>query len=60
MNWEDLYYRAFEAPITPFMEPIDLSNPMEGSVQDILLDEEQQEPIRGKLYPPKEGWDDKF
>ena len=60
MNWEDIYYRAIHPPFIPTMESIDLSNPMRDSVQDVLLDYERREPIRGKLHPPTEGWDENF
>ena len=60
MNWEDLNYRAIHPPFTPSIEPIDLSNPMKGSVQDVLLDDERRAPIRGNLHFPKEGWDARF
>ena len=60
MNWEDIYYRAIHPPFTPTMKLIDLSNPMSGSVQDVLLYEEYKEPIRGKLHPSKVGWDANF
>ena len=60
MNWEDLYYRAIHPPDTPTMTPIDISNPYRGSVQEICLKDENQEPIRGKLHPPVPGWDANF
>ena len=61
MDWEELYYRALQPPFTPTMEPIDLSNPMQGSIQEVLLNDEQQEgPVRGKLHATKEGWDEDF
>jgi len=60
MNWEDLYYRALHPPLIPTNEPLDLSNPMTGSVQEVLLEDERRDPIRGKLHPPKHGWDANF
>ena len=60
MNWEDLYYRGIHPPFIPTRPPIDISNPMNLSVQEVLLIEEQQEPIRGKLYLPIKGWDADF
>jgi len=42
MNWEDIYYRALHPPFIPTCEPIDLSNPMTGSVQDVLLADERK------------------
>ena len=60
MNWEDLYYRAMHPPLIPTLPPIDLSNPMSGSVQKVLLHDERKEPIRGKLHHPVKGWDVNF
>ena len=60
MNWEDLYYRALHPPFTPTMEPIDLSNPMSGSVQEVIVANEKKKPMRGKLHPPVKGWDANF
>ena len=60
MNWEYLYYRALRPPFAPSMEPIDLSNPMQGSVQEILFIDEKQEPIQRKLLPPIPDWDKNF
>ena len=59
MNWEDLYYRAMQPSYTPEVEPIQLANPLRGSVQDIILNDELLDPI---LYRScsKAGWDDKF
>ena len=60
MDWEDLYYRAIHPPFTPTMAPIDLSNPMRGSVQEVLLNDEKPELIQEKLHPPKPDWDENF
>ena len=59
MSWEDLYYRAIQPSYTPVVEQIHSEHPLHGSVQEILLSDEQLEPVRGRLTS-KTGWDANF
>ena len=60
MNWEDLYYRAVQPSYVPLVEPMEGETPMIGTVQEIILNDELLEPIRGKHKSPIKGWDANF
>ena len=59
MNWEDLYYRAIKPQYTPTVDEIDITNPLFGTVEEIILNDELLEPIRGRKNSPT-GWDTLF
>lgn len=62
MNWDDLSFRMIEPPYKPSMEEIDTAKFLNGTVQDILLADEQEQ-LGTDIIPPiesPEGWDDDF
>lgn len=59
LNWEDLNFHSIRPDYIPQIDRVDTSRPMSGTVQQICLNDELIEPIRGKITSPA-NWDADF
>ena len=60
MDWEGLSYHFVKSAFIPDLEEIDNSKVMSGSVQEIILRAEAQEPVEPSTRRSPPGWDADF